>query len=444
MKEPTTVRQKFYAKSGLPVIPYVDEKWSVSKEQYSYYYVVRKKDRKRGCPVRSQSLKGGYEVARSMAAKFNEKRLSWELGAPVDTAATPLFGSWGWLVTNYTGERKFKNVADPYNREWHLKLVGKVSLADGTTIWDTSLDDITGRVAEKIYEVLLPTLKKDAEGNWTEAERKTVAVKCCHYARSAWNEMNRLEPHVVPDRNAFSNMGLSLESKEMPAADLEELADFIQAAEYLREPNLAAIARLAWDWCQRTTHAVRDFHVWDFRAPGTEQWAYVHHPKVKKRAVFMPLYSEEGQIIFPDLFERLVDIKGDREDGQMFFRDEHFRRTGEYVPWMSDDGDLRKFRRRVNEIMEEASLRRLHGMSSFRQGGINELAEMRLSETEIKHFTRQTSAATLMRYTKRTAHVIINIQKERLIHQVKPRLPDPLLRRVGTPEAKPLRITGSH
>jgi hypothetical protein len=439
-KAPKKADPRVYAKSGRAIILHVDEKWSAAKQEYTYYFVVRRNVREKGCPVESQRLLGGYEAARAMATKLNEKWLAWELGMAADTSETPLTGTWGWLVTTYTKERKFLDMSQPYNREWHLRLVGKVRLADGSTIWDTDLNDMSGRVADRIFQVLLPTLKKNSDDELVEAERRTVAVKACHYSRSAWNEMRRLDPHIVPEINAFSSMGLKLESKETPAAELEELADFMLAADSLGEFNIAAMARTCWDWCQRAAHAARDFRVVDFSGPRAEQWAYVRHPKVGKKAVWMPLVSTEGAVLFPELSDRLVSIKGEREDGLLFYRDEHFRRTGEMIPWVTPTGSLKALQTKVRDIMEEAHITRLKGMSSFRQGGINELSELHLSDREIFHFTRQNSAASLDRYSKRSAGVIIGIQQQRLIHQMKPRQPDPLLRRVGSSDPTPRRI----
>ena len=433
-------KKKLYAWSRLPVIHHVDEKWSKAACEYSYYYVVREKARKRGCPVESQPLPGGYEAARALAETLNAKWMAWELGMTADTDETPLAGTWGWLVTTYMKEQKFLDMSNPYNRGWHLREVGKVKLKDGSTIWDVPLADMTGRVADTIYKALLPTRKKNAEGELVDAERKPVAVKACHYARSAWNEMRRLDPHIVPAINAFAAMGLRVESEETPAAELEELADFLLAADRLQEFNLAAMARTCWDWCQRASHTARDFRVSDFRGPRAEEYSFVRHPKVNKAAVWMPLVSEDGTLLFPELTHRLAAIKGDREDGLIFYRDEHFRRTGKMIPWITESGCLKAMQKKTREIMEEARLTRLHGMSSFRQGGINEISELRLSDREIFHFTRQRSVLSLERYSKRSAGVIIGIQLQRLLHQKKPRRPDPLLRRVGSSDPMPRPI----
>jgi len=430
-----------YANSGRPIIPNCDEKWSKAKQCFTYYYVVRRSEVARGCPVKSQPL-GPYDAALTTAPNLNGVRVAWETGEALKPKAdVMIFGSWGWLVREFEECRTFKDQDPPQrkNRLWHLRLVGKTPLADGTTIKDAQLNRLTAKVAEKIYAALLPTLKKNPlTGEMEPANRQTTAVRAIKYARRAWNEVRRLEPKFVPEINPFANMRLKDDWEESPAASFDELLAFLAAADRLKEFCIGAAALVGWEWCQRVTHAFADFNVADFRPEGASEWSYIRHPKVSRSNVWMPLVSAGGEPLFDELTSRLILIKRDRQAGLMLYRDAWYRKTGEFKPWISEGGDLTQMRTKVAEIFEEARIQRRLTLKAFRQGGISELAEARLSDRQIVNITRQKSAAILERYSKRTSHLITSAILQRLdSRRERPAIPDPLLNFIGGTVALP-------
>jgi hypothetical protein len=135
--------------------------------------------------------------------------------------------------------------------------------------------------------------------------------------------------------------------------------------------------------------------------------------------------------------ERLDKAKMGRAMGPMIFKDDVWRKTGRFEPWITDHESTTAFNRRVRKIMISAGLvdpdesqlsdgtiteetgedddDLIHLVfSSFRQGAMTELGEAELTEIEIMNMSRHKSARVMRRYPKRSARLIVKSQKKRI------------------------------
>ena len=130
----------------------------------------------------------------------------------------------------------------------------------------------------------------------------------------------------------------------------------------------------------------------------------VVHEKTKEEN-WVPLFTDDGAAVYPELMTELDAIKRERIGGLMLRRD-----WGERGPWPTwpkpDQPDFTHLSRKVKEVIRAAGLRDDLSFTSFRHGGFTETGDAELTDREIMAQGRHKSVKVLPKYVKRTARQV--------------------------------------
>ena len=332
---------------------------------------------------------------------------AWRSGdAKIASGTAPAIAAVGtldWVFAEYRADRRYTKL-DPKSKRNHengFKLVGNYILKDKTRLGSRRASLIDTSVTDALYEALL--VVKDEDGNVIGERRTTVnhAMKSC---RRAWNICARRNPGKLPLVNPFAQMGLRSSDRETPTATFEELQAFRAKAKELGLPSLATGALIGWEWLQREVDIFATFDVAHYRPKERPDMVRVVHEKTKEES-WIPLFTDNGAPVYPELMAELDAIKRDRIGGLMLRRD-----WGERGPWPTwpkpDQPDFTHLSRKVKEVIRAAELRDELSFTSFRHGGFTETGDAELTDREIMAQGRHKSVKVLPKYVKRTARQV--------------------------------------
>jgi len=383
-------------KSALPLPRYVLRK-PIKGGGWRYFFNPPSWARKAGCPVGNEPLGADYEAAVQRAETVLLPAFdSWRSGGNTDAqmAGVSKPGTLDWVFTEYRADRRYTalDTRTKRNHEVGFRLVGQYMMKDGRRLGSVSLAAVTTAVADALYEKLL--IADDGQ------ERRTTINHAMKSCRRAWNVAARRNPGKMPLVNPFARMGLKSSNRETPTATLEELQTFRAKAVEMGYPSLATAALIAWEWLQREKDIFSTFDVTHYRPKERPHAVRVLHEKTRAEA-WVPLFDDNGALLYPELTAELDAIKRERIGGLMLRRD-----WGERAPWPTwptpDEVDLTHTGRKVKEIILAAGLRRELTFTSFRHGGFTEAADADLSDAEMRAAGRHKSAKVLPTYAKRT------------------------------------------
>jgi hypothetical protein len=256
-------------------------------------------------------------------------------------------------------------------------------------------------VTDALYEALLPL--KDDDGNVIGERHTTVnhAMKSC---RRAWNICARRNPGKLPLVNPFAQMGLRSSDRETPTATYEELQAFRAKAVEMELPSLATGALIAWEWLQREVDIFATLDVAHYRPKERPNMVRVVHEKTKEEN-WVPLFTDDGAAVYPELMAELDAIKRERIGGLMLRRD-----WGERGPWPTwpkpNQPDFTHLSRKVKQVIRAAGMRDDLSFTSFRHGGFTETGDAELTDREIMAQGRHKSVKVLPKYVKRTTRQV--------------------------------------
>ena len=332
---------------------------------------------------------------------------AWRSGdAKIASGTAPAIAAVGtldWVFAEYRADRRYTKL-DPKSKRNHengFKLVGNYILKDKTRLGSRRASLIDASVTDALYEALL--VVKDEDGHVIGERRTTVnhAMKSC---RRAWNICARRNPGKLPLVNPFAQMGLRSSDRETPTATFEELQAFRAKAKELGLPSLATGALIGWEWLQREVDIFATFDVAHYRPKERPDMVRVVHEKTKEES-WIPLFTDNGAPVYPELMAELDAIKRDRIGGLMLRRD-----WGERAPWPTwpkpDQPDFTHLSRKVKEVIRAAELRDELSFTSFRHGGFTETGDAELTDREIMAQGRHKSVKVLPKYVKRTARQV--------------------------------------
>ena len=332
---------------------------------------------------------------------------AWRSGdAKIASGTAPAIAAVGtldWVFAEYRADRRYTKL-DPKSKRNHengFKLVGNYILKDKTRLGSRRASLIDTSVTDALYEALL--VVKDEDGNVIGERRTTVnhAMKSC---RRAWNICARRNPGKLPLVNPFAQMGLRSSDRETPTATFEELQAFRARAKELGLPSLATGALIGWEWLQREVDIFATFDVAHYRPKERPDMVRVVHEKTKEES-WIPLFTDNGAPVYPELMAELDAIKLDRIGGLMLRRD-----WGERGPWPTwpkpDQPDFTHLSRKVKEVIRAAELRDELSFTSCRHGGFTETGDAELTDREIMAQGRHKSVKVLPKYVKRTARQV--------------------------------------
>jgi hypothetical protein len=409
-------------KTVLPLPRYVRRKWLKGAQCWGHFFEpptwARHPSPERGpCPVGAEELGVDYAQAVSRAEQVLLPALdTWRVGGvtePMKKAAP--FGTLDWGFAVYRGTDKFRRLKKSVRmlHERGFDLVGSYTLKDGRRLGSVRLSAIDTGVVDPLFEKLLrvPVNGKDGQplldvrGQPVMRERRTTVNHAMKSCRRAWNVARRLHPKDVPAENPFARMGLVESAGTVAEASYEELLQAVAAADTLGMPSLGTALMLTFELLQRQEHIFNAFELAHYRPKERPDEVLIVHPK-NGEAIWIPLFANGGAL-FPELMARMDAMRRDRVGGQFFMRDWPDPIAGVPLAWATPSGGLDFVKKKTKKVIRAAGLRDELSFTSFRHGGLTELGDAELTDTQIRALSRQKSTKVLPRYVKRTRRQIV-------------------------------------
>jgi hypothetical protein len=409
-------------KTVLPLPRYVRRKRLKGAQCWGYFFEpptwARHPSAERGpCPVGAEELGTDYAQAVQRAETVLLPALdTWRVGGLTDPVRkTAAFGTLDWGFAVYRGTGKYRRLKKTVRtlHERGFDLVGSYVLKDGRRLGSVRLSAIDTGVVDPLFEKLLcvPVKDKDgkplldARGQAVMRERRTTVNHAMKSCRRAWNVAWRLHPKDVPALNPFAKMGLVESAGTVPEADYGELLEAVAAADALGVASLGTALMVTFEWLQRQTHIFIAFELEHYRPKDRPNEVLIVHPK-NGEAVWIPLF-DKGAPLFPELMARMDAMKRDRVGGLFFVRDWADPIAKIPLPWVTAAGGLDFVKKKAKAVIRKAGLRDELSFTSFRHGGLTELGNADLTDTQIRALSRQKSSKVLPRYIKRTRRQIV-------------------------------------
>jgi hypothetical protein len=389
--------------------------------RWAYFFEPPTWARRQGCQIEAEALGQDYTAAIERAENVLLPDFdSWRSRGLTDMVpASPVPGSFDWLVSIFKAHQKWKEIDHKTQRlyEQGLALFANHKLKDNTRAGSKQISDFTRGFVDAIYAKLLVVEEKDKDGNIIQRERRRFANAAMVACRRAWFVGERAQEKKVPAINPFSRMGLKARApgrpaRETPTATWEELIAFRAAAEKLGYRSVSTAALLTWEWLQREEHVFGAFEITHYRPKERPNSVKIVHPKNGEEA-WWPLFDDAGEALFPELMAELDAIKKTMVSGLVFRRDHAHRKSRTPLPWITERKDLRYLRSVVKKIVTAAGLRGELSFTSFRHGGFTEGADSDLTDAELRAAGRHRSTRQLPTYAKRTRKQLISGTKKR-------------------------------
>tara|TARA_R110002110_G_scaffold64634_2_gene178536 strand:- start:81 stop:1316 length:1236 start_codon:yes stop_codon:yes gene_type:complete len=346
------------------------------------------------CPIAAEALGKDYAAAKARCdVTLNPLYIAWRNGEEAPSAPADLPGTFKWLVASYQKSPRYARLSDKARRDYDkgLAWIEKHVRKDGLTFGDFKITDITPAAADRLYEKFCYRANGEA--------RIPAANAAMRYARRAWNVMHREQPALVPAQNPFAKMGLIATDGGNEAATRTHLEIFAKQCDLEDRPMMAAAAYLSFDWLQREVDIIGAIN-WTLYRPGDrpDSMKIRHH---KTGAWFWtPLDAWDADAgewvqLYPELEARLTGLT--RHGALMVMRDQIDARKGQRLPWSEHT-----FRHEVREVMDRAGLSRAITFTSFRHGGMTELGDSGLTDSQIMSLSAHKDAQTVQTYNKKT------------------------------------------
>jgi hypothetical protein len=404
-----------------PLPRYVRRKWVKSAQAWAYYFEppswARHSSEERGpCPVGAEGLGADYGEAVRRAERVLLPALdAWRVGGVTEPIRGAVFGTLDWVFAVYRATDKYHRLKKSVRalHEAGFDLVGAHTLRDGRRLGSVRLSAIDTGVIDPLYEKLLRVPLKgkdgkpvlDTRGEPVMRERRTTVNHAMKPCRRAWNVAARLHPRDVPQANPFAKMGLVASDGTVPKATYGELLEAVAAADRLGMTSLGTALMVTFEWLQRQEHTFNAFELAHYRPKDRPDEVLIVHPK-NGEAVWIPLF-DRGVALFPELMARLDAMKRDRVGGLFFLRDWPDPIARIPIAWATPAGGLDFVKKKTKEVIRAAGLRDEHSFTSFRHGGLTELGDADLTDTQIRALSRQKSSTVLPRYISRTRRQIV-------------------------------------
>jgi hypothetical protein len=209
----------------------------------------------------------------------------------------------------------------------------------------------------------------------------------------------REQPVLVPAENPFAKMGLLATDGGNEAATRAHLERFAAQCDLEDRPMMAVAAYLAFDWLQREVDVIGAIS-WSLYRPDDrpDSMKIRHH---KSGAWFwtpLDAWDESADAwvqLYPELETRLKALT--RHGSLIVMRDQIDARKGQRLPW-----NEHTFRHEVRGVMDRAGLPRSITFTSFRHGGMTELGDSGLTDSQIMSLSAHKDVQTVQTYNKKT------------------------------------------
>jgi hypothetical protein len=404
-------------KSVLPLPRYTLRK-RLRTGQMAYFFSVPGWARAKGCHHRNEALGTDYQTAvlrveTVLLPAFD----SWRSGGDdADPTIGVRIGTLDWMFHEYRrtwsqpSAKRLKRLSPGQCRvhETGIKMLSDYPLQDGSRLGARRLAHFDTATVDALFEKLL---YKTVDG--VKVERRTTVNHAMKTARSAWNTVSRANPGMFPPKNPFERMGLQSTSRETPFATYAELKVFRAKAMEMGFQSIATGALIGWEFLQREHHIYTAFMAEHYRPDSHPGHVHVVNPKTGK-GDWTPLFSKDGQPLYPELLAELDAMKRLRPTGGLMLR-----RDGSGLPWATKGEMLTHLTRIVKTIIRAAGMRDELTFTSFRHGGATEAATSGLSDSEMRVKGQWTSNKVLRNYVHKNDEMHINAHEKRRAKRAK-------------------------
>jgi hypothetical protein len=413
-------------RSALPLPRYTVRRWLKKEQKWGYLFNLptwaskpRPDDPRGPCSVRREMIGTDYRAAvERIETVLLPQFDAWRTHGLSDMAPKgPERGTFDWMVGVYRRSPQYIDLSSRMkaNFEYGLGIASTHPLKNDplgrTRFGQLRLSEITPGVADKLYhrvkadrEPVLesdgkPVIGNDGEPVMREIPRLRRGQEVMKACRRAWNIGLRNEPQVVPAVNPFEKAEVEVPKKgQTVPATWEQTLAFVAAADDLGEWSIGTAALVAFLWLQREEHIVgmpredgrpTGLQWTDYRPKDHPHSVVIQHPKTHEQ-VALPLYTDDGRPLFPELMSRL-DCAEKR--GVLVCVRDKPDKTGVYKPWpTAGQNGMAPFIRRVAEIRDAAGLPKAITFRCFRTGGFTAGGDADLSDADLNAVGAKTGA----------------------------------------------------
>ena len=379
----------------------------------AYYWDPPTWSKKKGCTLGSEALGTDYAQAKQRCEEvLNPLFDAWLAGNSSEAIATdrPAVGTFDWMVSIYKTPPKYTRRPAKTRKSYDsaLRLVSQHKLKDGRLFGSLPIASIKPATADILFDKLRtvqePVLDNEGKpiigNNGTPVmrarERTRTAVLAMVCCRTAWNWARRDKPEIIPTSNPFAGVDMDgCKSKPTRPVTHAELLRFVKAADEDGGSSIGTAAMIAFYWLQRETDIIGRLSWTQHHRPAENpDIARIYHHKTRE-LVEMPLYDEDGTVLWPELMARL-DM-ATRRGTLIVMRDQPDRRRKTYLPWKED-----YFRHRVAEIRAAAGIDPEVKFMGLRHGGNTEGADADLTDAQLRALSGHKTATMTILYARQT------------------------------------------
>ena len=377
----------------------------------AYYWDLPTWAKKKGCTFGSEALGTDYARAKERCDQvLNPQFDGWLTGSSPEAIVSnrPAVGTFDWLVSIYKALPKYTRRPEKTRKSYDaaLRLVSQHKLKDGRLFGSLSIPSIKPATVDVLFDKLRIVHEPVLEGKliigndgtpvMRSRERTRTAVLAMVCCRTAWNWARRDKPEIIPASNPFAGVDMeSYKAKPTRPVTHDELLRFVKATDDAGDASIGTAAMIAFYWLQRETDIIgRLSWTQHYRPVENPNIARIYHRKTRE-LVEMPLYDEDGTILWPELMARLNTTT--RQGTLIVMRDQPDRRRRTYLPWKED-----YFRHRVAEIRAAAGIEPEVKFMGLRHGGNTEGADADLTDAQLRALSGHKTATMTILYARQT------------------------------------------
>jgi hypothetical protein len=280
--------------------------------------------------ITSEPLGADYAAAKARCDDFLNPALdSWRTGGATDELAKPraLVGTFDWGIATYKAEKKYtkrpSRIRADYDRA--LNDVADYTLTDGRRFGSLNMKSINATAVDRLYEKL-----RIRNG----VSRDRSAMLSMTVCKLAWDVAHRVHPTVVPASNPFKGVDIEYEPKQNRPATLEQLRQFVRAADEDGTSSLGTAAMIAFYWLVREEDIFSRVAWSDYRpADKPDHMLVWHHKNRKSEKIAIPLFDLDGTTLWPEMMKRLESAA--QHGTLIIMRDRPDPRKKTHLPWMT-------------------------------------------------------------------------------------------------------------
>ena len=363
----------------------------------AYYWQPARRDAQRGFPIRSEALGQDYAAAIRRADLLNQYLDEWRagLGAERDIDLGSAFGTVDWWFERFKRSGAFEKLSARSQSDYrrYLDRIAEVPTTDGRRLGALPVRSITPGAVDRLYERLL---------TGEHGSRVRQANHEMDAARRAWDVVSRRYQDVFPDGNPFVGLERIRTTGTVTPATRAEAYALAEALRDRDHASLGAAALICFEWLQRPENVLAGWITWpDYRPPARPNHVRIRHHKTGEM-VWHPL-EEDGERFYPEIEEYLATVP----------------RLGVPIVLMPNErGEPKPYsqvhpRRLIRKARKEAGLPDHVTLAACRHGGMTELGDAELTESQVMSLSAHRTPAAARLYVKRTETQRIAATKRR-------------------------------